>query len=467
MKKLVYLLMLSMAVFLTNSKLQAQSLVADTIIHYGMHDAVVDMLIAPDGEPILVGKMDTTDQTPKNIWVQRLGFQEDTVVFVNQVWEKIFWPSNSSRAGSAIWTLDSNFVITGSWNNNNMILKMSPEGDSLDILLFPSTEDTYFKEIIQLPDSDFIVLEVNVNEDLYAKMIRMNNDGTIVWEEEYDDRYYSSMVNFQQDTFMAAGYEYHQEYQHVLFGAYNPDGSSYYSNMFQWLYGYNYSMVADTACVYLGNSKEYLISADYISQVAKVDAQGEVEWDVDFSGIGSEVVKDMHLYDNYLITVSEELGFYFSALIIGAITFDGVLASSYAIPMVSPEAIAVDAHENVMYVTGKLVNGLNGRDVFLLTLNLDSLFVISNTQEYTLESDILVYPNPVDDRLYIKNNDVQQAAITSVSVYNLMGRLEKEMKMNTYSESWISLRDVPDGLYMVVIQLDDARPVTRKVLVVH
>ena len=92
----------------------------------------------------------------------------------------------------------------------------------------------------------------------------------------------------------------------MLMGGYDYDGAPYFSNMYQWLYGYTNTMETDTSGIFLGNSKEYLLAPEYVAQVVKIGPDGEEEWNVDFSGIGSTVVRDIHIYENYLMSFSEE-----------------------------------------------------------------------------------------------------------------------------------------------------------------
>lgn len=470
MKHLLLILVVIGAVFSTHSNLRAQAHIADTIIHYGEKDAVLDMLVCDNGDAILVGKMDTTtgSLTPKNIWVQRLGIAfGDSLNSVVSFWEKTYMPLKS-RVSSAIWTLDSNFVIAGSWGNNSMLLKMSPEGDSLDMILTPGNEFTYYKDVIQLPDSDFILLEVNVQEDLYGKLLRMNKNGTILWEEEYDDRYYSSIGYYTPDSFMVAGYEYHQEYQHLLFGSNNTNGLPYFSNMYQWVYGWNNCMATDSGVIYLGNSKEYLTSPDHVAQLMKMSSDGEVEWALDYSDIGSEVINDIHIYDNYLLTLSEEVTFNYSLLIMAAVTPDGAPAPAYYIPMDNPTGIAIDTYDKRVYITGRIDNGLNGKDIFFVAYYLDSLWIINAQEEHLTEkAKVLVYPNPVNSLLNIQTVDMPTGSITKVGIYNLMGKLEKEIEVDPYSNPTVSVADLPEGMYLVLVHLKDGTTATNKVLVDH
>lgn len=463
MKQFLKILLLFVFAISLHPRLHSQSLVADTMLHFGYLDAVKGMIVTDSGDCILMGKMDTDSITPKNIWVNRLGFQGDTIVVT--VWDTIFYPQNASRASKMIWTQDGNFIIVGSWNNNNMILKMSPEGDSLTTLLFPGNGDNYFSDVIELPNSDLVLLQSDVDDDLYCKMIKMTSTGTILWEEEYDDRYYSSLGYYQSDTFLVGGYEYHQDYQHLLFGAYNPNGSQYFSDMYQEYYGANNMMKIDSAGIFLGNSKQYVTSPSHVAQVIKMSADGEVQWDVDFTGVGSETVRDIATYDNYMVTCSETDG----SVIIGAITYHGVLFSALDISLPLPQSVDVEIYEDFLYFTGRLTNGINGKDVFFLKFQLDSLFTyISGVPELATEDNVLVYPNPVNDKLYVKSlNPYNSQGIVNVSIYNMMGRLESVQKMNGFTEEFVSMKDLPQGLYLVVVEFENKPPVTKKVLVVH
>ena len=67
--------------------------------------------------------------------------------------------------------------------------------------------------------------------------------------------------------------------------------------------------------------------------------------------------------------------------------------------------MAISAFENYMFLTGRQSNGENGKDVFFMKFNLDSLFVISGQPEYIVDNDVLVYPNPASNRLYIDINE--------------------------------------------------------------
>lgn len=467
MKHFTFLFLIAAIGIFRSGSLQAQALMADTVFHMGYLDAVNGMLATDNGECILVGKMDTDSLTPKNIWVKRMGFQGDTLVTV--VWDKFFYPSGSSRVGCVEWTQDGNFIIAGSWNNSNMIMKMNPEGDSLSTLLLPGNSDTFLKDVAELPNGDFVLLQVDVSDDLHARLLRITSDGSLVWEQEFYDRYYSSLEYFNADSLMVSGYEYHNDYQHILYGSFTPEGSELFNEMYQEYYGSNYAMTTDSAAVYLGNQKSYISSSGYVAQVVKMSSTGEVEWEADFTGIGSEVIRDIELYDEYLLTLSEKVTPYLSYVIIGAITYNGVLFSQKMIAKQIPTAIAIETYGNNLYVTGRQSNGANGKDVFFMRYNLDSLFFyISSQQDYAMPDPVRVYPNPSSGMIQVELDDPSGDAISSIRVYNTVGRLEYELNTgNTDPKFQVDLKDLPQGLYLVVIGFENREAITRKVMIVH
>jgi hypothetical protein len=186
---------------------------------------------------------------------------------------------------------------------------------------------------------------------------------------------------------------------------------------------------------------------------------------VDFSGIGSDVIKDIHVYDNYLLTCSERSNA--GQVIVGAITFDGVLASYYIIPKPFPTAVAINTWGNYMFITGRQSNGINGKDVFFMKFNLDSLFIITGHKDYAVAPPVKIYPNPADDRIYIGSNGPAPEEITGIRMFSISGCLEQETRVSGRAEQSLRVTDLPRGLYLMVIDFKNRPPHTEKVLVVH
>jgi len=74
--------------------------------------------------------------------------------------------------------------------------------------------------------------------------------------------------------------------------------------------------------------------------------------------------------------------------------------------------------------------------------------------------DIALYPNPVRDKLYIRNNS--PAVIRQLSLYNAQGRLYKQLV--TPDIPYLSVADLPAGLYFLHLYTDSGI-ITRKIIV--
>ena len=75
-------------------------------------------------------------------------------------------------------------------------------------------------------------------------------------------------------------------------------------------------------------------------------------------------------------------------------------------------------------------------------------------------TDIILSPNPVSDRLYIKNNS--PAVIQHLSLYNAQGRLYKQLAVPDIP--YFSVADLPAGLYFVRLYTDSG-VLNKKILV--
>lgn len=83
-------------------------------------------------------------------------------------------------------------------------------------------------------------------------------------------------------------------------------------------------------------------------------------------------------------------------------------------------------------------------------------------EEATSNSDIVVYPNPFMTGIYIKGGLNSEMNGSKVTIYNNEGRLLKSLKMNDYS-SYISMQELPPGLYIIRIETDGAL-IVRKLI---
>ena len=71
-----------------------------------------------------------------------------------------------------------------------------------------------------------------------------------------------------------------------------------------------------------------------------------------------------------------------------------------------------------------------------------------NVTDISLSDEIILYPNPVKNKLFIVSNSVD---ISKVEIYSALGSLVKKVTRNFNS---IQLEDLSKGLYLVKIYTD-------------
>jgi len=442
--------------------------VYDTTFHFNYFETIDAIEVVDDGDLIVVGKMEDDSTFARDIWIKRFRFEPDSTI--TTVWEMEFYPSNLARITRMIPLLDHNFLIAGSWNSNSMLLKIGHQGDSISTILVPSTVYQYFNDVIELPNSDLIALQLDKQDDLYCKIMRITSSGNIIWENEYDAKHYHTLQNYNADSFYVAGYEIHTNYQHILFGAYSTDGTTeFFSNFYQQHYGYNNRMANDTNMFYLGNSKEYATSGSHISGIIKFDNEGVEQWEIDYTDVGTSEIKDIIIKNSYLLTVSSYNGFLDNYYLVGAVTFDGVMESYFTSPIESPIVSGVRSFNQWLYVAGSYYTEDDslGRDVFLDVYNIDSLWVISGQKEISVANNIKVYPNPVKDNLYINLGPEFSNEIVKIDILNSVGKIEKHFTSRGVQHTDLYVGDLPAGLYFVRINIQNKAIITKKVIVVR
>ncbi len=75
--------------------------------------------------------------------------------------------------------------------------------------------------------------------------------------------------------------------------------------------------------------------------------------------------------------------------------------------------------------------------------------------------DLVLYPNPVSSKLFIKGSGI---ALRRISLYDLYGRLLLQ-QLDNFEQ--VDVSGLPPGLYQVILDDDQGRSVTRKIVVVH
>lgn len=110
-------------------------------------------------------------------------------------------------------------------------------------------------------------------------------------------------------------------------------------------------------------------------------------------------------------------------------------------------------------------NPAGGRNYYRLKMNdMDGTFtyspVISLDHKGTL-SNAVVYPNPVSDRIYVKDMDL--SSIVSITVSDIMGQQVHFPKMLT--EKGIDVSGLINGIYFMEIRRSNGEMLIRKFVI--
>jgi hypothetical protein len=103
----------------------------------------------------------------------------------------------------------------------------------------------------------------------------------------------------------------------------------------------------------------------------------------------------------------------------------------------------------------------NARDIYGVTIAEDLVFSFKTARGVAVENtkyqDVVLYPNPVSEVLYIKGMDV-----SAVNIHSITGQLMK----STYNSKEIDMSDIEPGSYVVTIA-DKSDISVRKMIVIQ
>jgi hypothetical protein len=86
-------------------------------------------------------------------------------------------------------------------------------------------------------------------------------------------------------------------------------------------------------------------------------------------------------------------------------------------------------------------------------------------QKFTPDDDISYYPNPVKEELYLQWNFIEGTQISSISVYDMNGRLLKYLNdMSKVNNQNISFLNYSRGVYAVVLSYNNGEQKSIKII---
>jgi hypothetical protein len=444
---------------------QAQTTILfDTTFAISTNDTVFDIVLDEAGDCILVGATDTVPNR-SILWLRKMGG-----VHGDSLWQKTHEFDTTILGMEMIATADQHYIVAGSKADGAWLFKFDAEGELVDEFGFTDTV-TYFSRVRELPSSDLIVLQTIEENKNHSRVMRLTSDGDIVWDMDYIGYEYNGLVHYTEDRFMVSGWNNDLQYPHPILTSYTLNGDSVFTNQINELYGPNLGLIQDSSTLLMMNRKKFLISNSYIGNVTRVDENGDYLWFEELKSPGSAHIRDLLVYDSYVIAGSEHNSVTMYSVVVSVITSDGSLINGYVIQKpgpIKPILTSMVNRQNMLFITGIQTADTNGnKGVFLTKIDLDSLLVTTVGQpEIVTVNGISVYPNPVTDELHITLNDPVMQDKIEVLIFNSNGMLVKNdtFKGAAYKTT---VKAYPDGMYFIKLIRPDGVVTTRKIIIMH
>lgn len=115
----------------------------------------------------------------------------------------------------------------------------------------------------------------------------------------------------------------------------------------------------------------------------------------------------------------------------------------------------------IVFSTTDIDQPVSGASLWLDNLSFDNL---SSNDEETILPDVIVYPNPTVDKVFVEYDGVD--VNLNINIYNFIGELVKLSRINKMDERFeIGVSDLPEGAYLLEINSNGKHLYTKKLLV--
>lgn len=133
------------------------------------------------------------------------------------------------------------------------------------------------------------------------------------------------------------------------------------------------------------------------------------------------------------------------AAIMGTYYHNAVIPTSSEIPTTNTGTITMNSNT--------ITSGCDISCNDLLTVGFD---------EIENEGMVNIYPNPNSGSFLVEIRDIYHHA--SIEIYNNLGQKVKELNINNEKSYKIDIENLSNGIYVIIIQLDNEAPIVKKVI---
>ena len=454
MKKYIYVF--SVALFFSNI-LYSQGIIFQKSYDFSYDDAAHDVIATTDNGFILVGET-RNENDIRNMLIIKTDENGDLV------WSKTYGADSSCHAKRIINSIGGNYLIAGSYGSQAYLLKINSEGDSIWSNIFYNEYGSSLRDVVELNNSDLLLIQTIFLIPYSSKIIYTDATGNTLWNISASANESKDIHLISDSEFYVAGFNGIANYPFNILTKYDILGNVVLNEEFSSFEGINVcSAISQDENIYMGGMKDngYLFNAS----IMKSNFECELLWektyfDLAYSSITSIVSAD----SNYIIAA----GVYNDELFILRINENGDSLKSIRFDEYNmQQGNAMILQEDNLLIAGLHFNWSEGKDVYFIKLNLDTLSVgIINPYE-KMNSDIIIFPNPATDKIFIEIPSEINDDNIEVVLWNNSGQKITKLFSNTDDVIEMSVQNLTNGIYFVSLSISKQTIITKKIIIAN
>lgn len=412
----------------------------------------------PDGGFILCGYTKSMGNGLEDVFVVKTDAQG------NQEWSETFGGEFNDHGYYIACTNDGGYIYCGTTNSNWITKAFVSKINSIGEILWMETFPGYFysnsRHLLPAPDNGYIVCGATSLADIGetdAFIFKIDSTGQIQWSKTYGGEGYENlhaMCNTNDNGYLFVG-------STTSFGAENFDlyiiktnaaGDTLWTKMYGgggYDGGFSVHQTTDNNYV-IGVESSNFGSTNLNMVVLKINDEGNILW-------ASPVSEDIIYRGCYLTTTSDDC-------IAGTGWSHDYFASIYQLVMFKmnnegellwTQVYGGDDYDQGLSIVETSDLGLAvGGATFSYGAGMSDMYLVKTTSNGTLTStnnyltespEILLYPNPCSNSLWLKSKDIPQQA----SFINAVGKVWQLSHITNNGITQFNTSNFPRGLYIV------------------
>lgn len=426
---------------LLSTSLFSQTLVFEKSFNFSYLEQANSMVATSDGGLLITGQTNTAiDHSAM------LLFKFDANG--DSLWSRTYGGDSTCLGHSIKPTLDGNFIIAGNYGAQAYILKVNPSGDSLWSKTFYNENSSGCMDVIELNNGNLVILQQIYLLPSSTNIICIDSEGNEIWTY-YTSLNFERLYKLNDNNILAAGHNGMAQDPHFALGKFDNSGNVIFNHIYNNFFGIS------TASAHLGDSLFFLggyheVNNHWIANILKADENGVlIEEQSYFSGAGTiSVILDLKIINNQYVLSCGQMNLDTESFIL-ATNLNGDSINSLILNTYTKQCTNTMATiGQYLYVAGYNTIAGEGSNIYIAKIDLDLFLTSINPSENFGLSNVTLFPNPVDDELFIQWPQSKIQSEIEYSIFDVNGKLVKNNKINCNDGlTQINVGHLNNGIY--------------------